>query len=128
MQFSQPRLWKLFSGTLTCRKRESGKTHTYSTGAGADFGNYRDGFLPQTSYPKDKPYPNCLIYGENFRKGPVHSVLAYNRENSWAVVITVYRPDPKRWIKFKTRKTRQYPRLAYASKEYQKKLDLLPAP
>jgi hypothetical protein len=58
-------------------------------------------------YPKDKPYPSCLIFGENFRREPIHSVWAYNRENSWAVVITVYRPDPERWIKFKTRRTKQ---------------------
>ena len=58
-------------------------------------------------YPKDKPYPSCLIFGENARREPVHSVWAYNRENSWAVVITVYRPDPERWIEFKTRRTKQ---------------------
>ena len=57
-------------------------------------------------YPTDKPYPSCRIFGENCRREPVHSVWAYNRENSWAVVITVYRPDPKRWIAFKTRRTK----------------------
>ena len=49
-------------------------------------------------YPHDKPYSSCLVYGETFSKEPVHSVWAYNQENKWAVLITVYRPDPKRWI------------------------------
>jgi len=47
-------------------------------------------------YPTDKPYPSCLIYGETFRKEPVHSVWAYNPVNQWAVLITVYRPNPNR--------------------------------
>lgn len=49
-------------------------------------------------YPRDKPYPSCLVYGETTTGEPVHSVWAYNQENRWAVLITVYRPDPKRWI------------------------------
>jgi hypothetical protein len=34
----------------------------------------------------------------------VHSVWAYNQENQWAVLITVYRPDPRRWIDWRTRR------------------------
>lgn len=49
-------------------------------------------------YPQDKPYPSCLVYGETSAREPVHSVWAYNRDNQWAVSITVYRPDPRRWI------------------------------
>lgn len=49
-------------------------------------------------YPKDAPYPSCLIYGDTFIGDPVHSVWAYNEDNRWAVLITVYRPDPNRWI------------------------------
>lgn len=56
-----------------------------------------------TDYPKDKPYPSCLILGKNFSGDPIHSVWAYNPENLWAVLITVYRPDPKRWIDWKVR-------------------------
>ena len=55
-------------------------------------------------YPKDKPYPSCLIYGQTFAGEAVHSVWAYNQKSKWAVLITVYRPDPKRWIDYKTRK------------------------
>ena len=54
-------------------------------------------------YPSDKPYPSCLIFGRNFGGEPIHSVWAYNPENQWAVLITVYRPDPARWIDWKLR-------------------------
>ena len=54
-------------------------------------------------YPNDKPYPSCLILGRNFSGEPIHSVWAYNPENLWTVLITVYRPDPERWIDWKVR-------------------------
>jgi hypothetical protein len=54
-------------------------------------------------YPNDKPYPSCLILGRNFSGIPIHSVWAYNPENLWAVLITVYRPAPERWIDYKVR-------------------------
>ena len=44
--------------------------------------------------PTDKPYPSYLIYGRTFSGDPVHSVWAYNEQNRWAVLVTVYRPDP----------------------------------
>ena len=55
-------------------------------------------------YRDDRPYPSCLIYGETFSSDPVHSVWAYNQENQWAVLVTVYRPDPRRWIDWRTRR------------------------
>jgi hypothetical protein len=55
-------------------------------------------------YPADKPYPSCLVYGETFSEEPVHSVWAYNPENQWVVLITVYRPDPKSWIDWRRRR------------------------
>lgn len=54
-------------------------------------------------YPDDTPYPSCLIFGRNFSGEPIHSVWAYNRDNQWAVLITVYRPNPDRWIDWKVR-------------------------
>ena len=48
-------------------------------------------------YPEDRPYPSCLVYGDTFGGEPVHSVWAYNEESGFAVIITVYRPDPTRW-------------------------------
>lgn len=55
-------------------------------------------------YPTDRPYPSCLIYGESFTGEPIHSVWAYNSETKWAVLITVYRPDPERWINWRIRR------------------------
>ena len=55
-------------------------------------------------YPDDRPYPSCLIYGMTFSDDPVHSVWAYNEENQWAVLVTVYRPDPDLWINWRERK------------------------
>ena len=60
-------------------------------------------------YPNDKPFPSCLVFGETFRGEPVHSVWAYNQENRWAVLITVYRPDPRRWIEWRTRRPKDAP-------------------
>jgi len=57
-------------------------------------------------YPKDRPYPSCLVYGDSFEGEPMHSVWAYNQANGAAVLITVYRPDPGRWIDFKERRPR----------------------
>lgn len=55
-------------------------------------------------YPTDRPYPSCLIYGSNAVDEPIHSVWAYNETNHWAVLITVYRPDPTRWINWRERR------------------------
>jgi hypothetical protein len=54
-------------------------------------------------YPDDKPYPSCLIMGKNFSGEPIHSVWACNPVNLWTILITVYRPDPDRWIDWKER-------------------------
>lgn len=55
-------------------------------------------------YPTDTPYPSCLIYGQNQAGDPVHSVWAYAADSQIAVLITVYRPDPNRWIEWKIRR------------------------
>jgi len=55
-------------------------------------------------YPDDKPYPSCLVYGSTFKGEPVPSVWAYNKETKWAVLITVYRPDPAKWIDWRKRR------------------------
>ncbi|MCP4112607.1 MAG: DUF4258 domain-containing protein, partial [Desulfobacteraceae bacterium] len=55
-------------------------------------------------YPGDSPYPSCLIYGRTSSGEPVHSVWAYDCENSIGILITVYRPDPERRINWKQRK------------------------
>ena len=58
-------------------------------------------------YPNDKPYPSCLVYGNNFKDEPIHSVWGLNEENGWAVLITVYKPDPERWVDFRQRKKKE---------------------
>lgn len=55
-------------------------------------------------YPSDKPYPSCLIYGNTFGGTPVHSVWAYNEQSKWVVLVTVYRPNPNRWINWRERR------------------------
>lgn len=55
-------------------------------------------------YPSDRPYPSCLVLGWTPDEDPVHSVWGYNSKNGWAVLITVYRPDPDRWIDWRVRK------------------------
>lgn len=42
------------------------------------------------SYPTDRPFPSCLIYGRTFGGDPIHSVWAYNEHSGWAASITVY--------------------------------------
>ena len=56
------------------------------------------------TYIEDKPYPSCLIYGLTFSGDPIHSVWAYNAKSQWAILITVYRPDPKRWVNWRKRR------------------------
>lgn len=56
------------------------------------------------NYPDDKPFPSCLVLGRNIKNEPIHSVWAYNPENNWVVLITVYRPDPLRWIDWEKRR------------------------
>ncbi len=54
-------------------------------------------------YPEDFPYPSCLISGATAAGVSIHSVWGYNAESAWAVLITVYRPDPHRWVDWKDR-------------------------
>ena len=56
------------------------------------------------NYPSDQPFPSCLIYGTNVSGEPIHSVWAYDEENQRASLVTVYRPDPTRWINWRERK------------------------
>ena len=55
-------------------------------------------------YQDDSPYPSILVYGQTFGFDPIHSVWAYNEKKRWAVLITVYRPDPRLWIDNKMRR------------------------
>ena len=55
-------------------------------------------------YPEDQPYPSALILGSTKANRPLHIVVAYNKEEEMAIIITVYQPDPNRWIEYKRRR------------------------
>jgi YgiT-type zinc finger domain-containing protein len=55
-------------------------------------------------YPVDRPYPSCLVLGRAGEVEPVHSVWAYNSKTGWAVLVTVYRPDPRALDRFANEK------------------------
>lgn len=55
-------------------------------------------------YPKDKPFPSCLVHGFNYKREPIYTVWGYNKDNKFSVLITVYRPDPARWINWERRR------------------------
>ena len=55
-------------------------------------------------YPKDKPYPSCLILGRTEEGRPLHVVCAVIREENMLVVITVYQPNPELWVDYRRRK------------------------
>ena len=57
-------------------------------------------------YPSDFPYPSCLVLGDTPGGVAVHIVWAYNTLSGWAVLVTVYRPDPKRWVDWRRRRAR----------------------
>lgn len=56
------------------------------------------------AYPTDRPYPSCLVFGRTPKGDPVHSVWGYNETTDSVVLITVYRPDPNRWIEWRIRR------------------------
>jgi len=55
-------------------------------------------------YAGDTPYPSVLLLGVTRQDRPLHVVCAYDVEERRAYVITVYQPDPARWIDFRTRR------------------------
>jgi hypothetical protein len=48
-------------------------------------------------YPGAFPYPACLVLGETAPSSPLHLVWAFDATRDYAVLVTVYRPDPARW-------------------------------
>lgn len=55
------------------------------------------------NYPEDEPYPSCLIYGKTQTGRPLHIVCAYSKEDETTIIVTVYHPDPDKWIDFERR-------------------------
>jgi len=57
-------------------------------------------------YPKDKPFPSCLVLGFTGQE-PLHVVTGLDKANQTVHIITAYRPGLNKFEKdFKTRKLR----------------------
>ncbi len=54
-------------------------------------------------YPDDKYGPSCLIFGRTSEERPLHVQCSYP-SRPLVKVITLYEPDPDRWINFRRRK------------------------
>lgn len=55
-------------------------------------------------YPNVYPMSACLILGFNTVGDPIHSVWSYDQVQQVAQLVTVYRPDPSRWINWRIRR------------------------
>lgn len=55
------------------------------------------------AYPEDKYGPSCLIFGRTMAGRPLHVQCSYP-SRPLIKVITLYEPDPARWIDFKIRR------------------------
>src|SRR5260221_9489991 len=44
-----------------------------------------------------RPLPDCLVLGWLSPSDPLHAVVAVDTPNDRVFVVTVYRPDPRRW-------------------------------
>lgn len=55
-------------------------------------------------YPEDKYGPSCLIHGKTAGGRAIH-VQCSHPSRQVIRVITVYEPDPERWIDFKVRRS-----------------------
>lgn len=54
-------------------------------------------------YPDDKYGPSCLIFGVTGAGRPVHVQCSYPSRPTLKI-ITLYEPDPLRWIEFRQRR------------------------
>ncbi len=54
-------------------------------------------------YPEDKYGPSCLVFGMTEKGRPIHIHCSYP-SRPIVKVITVYEPDPERWIGYKIRR------------------------
>lgn len=48
-------------------------------------------------YPGAYPCPACLVLAQLATGDPVHVVWAFEGQSGYAVMVTAYRPDLKRW-------------------------------
>ena len=54
-------------------------------------------------YVSDRPFPSCLLYGKS-GENPIHVVCALPQHVNMLIIVTVYIPDPMRWIEFERRR------------------------
>jgi hypothetical protein len=54
-------------------------------------------------YPDDKYYPSCLLLGFTKSNRPLHIHCSYPTRDL-VKIVTVYDPDPARWIDYKIRR------------------------
>ena len=54
-------------------------------------------------YPSASPHPACLVFGLTPNGEPLHSVWGYDEDERAAILVTAYRPDPSRWIRWRVR-------------------------
>jgi hypothetical protein len=54
-------------------------------------------------YPNDKYGPSLLIFGYTNMQRPIHIQCSYP-SRLLIKIITIYQPDPQRWIDFKVRR------------------------
>ena len=57
------------------------------------------------NYPTDKYGPSCLIFGLTLEERPLHIQCSYP-SRALVKIITLYEPDPARWIDYRTRRSR----------------------
>lgn len=53
-------------------------------------------------YVDDEPLPSYLIYSKTSESRPIHVVVGVDEEV--VAIITVYEPDPEKWIDFTKRR------------------------
>ena len=54
-------------------------------------------------YPTDKYGPSCLVFGVTLAGRPLHIQCSYP-SRPVVKIITLYEPDPQRWVDFKVRR------------------------
>lgn len=57
-------------------------------------------------YPDDKYGPSCLLLGRTLAGRPLHVQCSYPSRDL-VKIITIYEPDPERWIDFRTRRVEE---------------------
>ncbi|OGI20743.1 MAG: hypothetical protein A3B68_09405 [Candidatus Melainabacteria bacterium RIFCSPHIGHO2_02_FULL_34_12] len=55
------------------------------------------------NYSEDKPLPSCLVLSF-LNESPIHTVWAFDVLANKAILVTVYKPDPEKWVEYKERK------------------------